>query len=155
GVGPQSVWYCPQDNLPTEPIVGSSPYSTGGGGVHLEKEFAASALASLLVGSPVEGLGDEFTPTSVGLQQERHAPVDDVVVHGRAPGGGRVLRIACRHRPRIGKSDESTVKLFADFLQMVLENSADLEAGTLRLGLAVEGPYGPATELEILTEIAR
>jgi hypothetical protein len=103
----------------------------------------------------VEGLGDEFTPTSVGLQQERNAPVDDVVVHGRAPGGERTLRIACRHKPTIGKSDDSTVKLFADFVQMVLENAAELDSGTLRLGLAVEGPYGPAAELGTLTEIAR
>jgi hypothetical protein len=103
----------------------------------------------------VDGLGDEFTPVSVGLQQERHAPVDDVVVHGQAPGGERTLRIACRHKPKIRKSDESTVKLFADFVQMVLENASELDAGTLRLGLAVEGPYGPAAEVGTLAEVAR
>jgi len=135
--------------------VGSSPYSTGGGGVRLEQEFAASVLVSLLLSSPVEGLGDAFTPVSVGLQQERHAPVDDVVVLGRAPGMERTLRMACRRKPVIGKSDESTVKLFADYVQMVLENAAELKAGTLRLGLAVAGPYGPADEVANLADVAR
>jgi hypothetical protein len=135
--------------------VGSSPYSTGGGGTRLEQEFAASALASLLLAAPVEGLGDEFTPVSVGLQQERHAPVDDVVVHGRAPGGERAIRVACRSRPTIGPSSPSTVKMFADYVAMVLENGVELDAGTLRLGLAVAGPYGPAEEVADLTEVAR
>lgn len=135
--------------------MGSSPYSTGGGGTRLEQEFAASALASLLMAAPVEGLGDEFTPVSVGLQQERHAPVDDVVVHGRAPGGERVIRVACRSRPTIGPSSLPTVKMFADYVAMVIENGAELDAGTLRLGLAVAGPYGPAKEVADLADIAR
>lgn len=135
--------------------MGSSPYSTGGGGTRLEQEFAASALAGLLLATPVEGLGDEFRAVSVGLQQERHAPVDDVVVHGRAPGGERVIRVACRRKPTIGKSKESTVKLFADYVAMVLENGAELDAGTLRLGLAVAGPYGPAEDVADLADIAR
>ena len=42
------------------PSPGSSPYATGGGGVQLEHEYAASALASLLLAQPVEGLGDEL-----------------------------------------------------------------------------------------------
>ncbi len=50
--------------------VGSSPYATGGGGVVLEHEYGAAALASLLLGQPVEGLGDEFMPTQVSMQQE-------------------------------------------------------------------------------------
>lgn len=92
---------------------------------------------------------------SVGLQQERHAPVDDVVAYGRAPGGERTLRMACRRKPTLGKSDDSTVRLFADFVAMVLENVAELDAGTLRLGLAVAGPYGPAKEVADLADVAR
>lgn len=59
---------------------GSSPYSTGGGGVILEHEFAAVALASVLLAEPVVGLGNDFTARRVGLQQERYSPVDDVFV---------------------------------------------------------------------------
>jgi hypothetical protein len=54
-----------------------------------------------------------------------------------------------------GPSDPSTVKLFADYVAMVLENGAELDAGTLRLGLAVAGPYGPAEEVAGLADIAR
>jgi hypothetical protein len=48
-------------NLPESKMPASSPYSTGGGGVILEHEYAASALASLLLAQPIEGLGDDFT----------------------------------------------------------------------------------------------
>lgn len=134
---------------------GSSPYSTAGGGVRLEQEIAAAALASLLLGQPVEGLGDEFTPSEVALQQEAQSPVDDVVLRGVSSGGERALRMACRRRPTLGKSDESTVKLFADYIQVVLDSGPAIESGSLRLGLAVAGPFGPATELADLTEVAR
>ena len=92
-----------------------SPYATGGGGVQLEHEYAASALASLLLAQPIEGLGDELTVTHVAMQQGAWSPVDDVIVQGIAPGGDRMLRVASRRHPTIGKSDSSTVKLFADF----------------------------------------
>ena len=133
----------------------SSPYATGGGGVRLEHEFAACALASLLLGQPVEGLGDDVTPTRVAMQQEAHSPVDDVLVHGASPGGERTLLIACRRRPTLGKSDESTVKLYADYVKVVLDKQPVIDSGEIRLGLAVAGPYGPAAELAVLTDAAR
>src|SRR5690349_16145656 len=98
---------------------GASPYATGGGGVQLEHEYAASALASLLLAQPIEGLGDEFTPTRVSMQQAASGPVDDVVIDGTAPGGHRTIRVACRRHPTIGRSEPSTVRLFADFLRVV------------------------------------
>lgn len=133
----------------------SSPYATGGGGVRLEHEFAAFALASLLLGQPIDGLGDDVTPTRVAMQQEVFSPVDDVVVHGASSGGERTLLIACRRRPTLGKSDESTVKLFADYLKVVLDRTTAIDSDEIRLGLAVAGPYGPAAELAVLADIAR
>ena len=88
---------------------GSSPYSTGGGGVKLEHEFVASALTSLLLGQPIEGLGNEFTVSQVALQQGVHSAVDDVAIQGTASGGERTLRVACRRHPVIGRSDPSTI----------------------------------------------
>lgn len=134
---------------------GSSPYATGGGGVLLEHEYVASMLGSLLLGQPVDGLGDEFLPTQVALQQEAFAPVDDVVIRGISPGGDRTLLVACRRRPTLGRSSEATVALFADFLHVVIDKPAALASGELRLGLAVSGLFRPATELADLTEIAR
>src|SRR5689334_20557958 len=121
-----------------------SPYATGGGGVSLEHEYVATALASLLLAHPVDGLGDEFALTQVAMQQHAWSPVDDVIIQGTAPGGERTLRVACRRRPQIGKSDASTVALFANFLRVVLQHPERLEEGRLRLGLAVSAPFGPA-----------
>jgi hypothetical protein len=134
---------------------GSSPYATGGGGVILEHEYTASALASLLLAQPIEGLGDEFTLLSVAVQQGAHSAVDDVAIEGLSPGGRRLLRVACRRRPTIGKSEESTVKLFADFLDALAADPISHTSGRARLGLAISAPFGPASELATLTEIAR
>ncbi len=133
----------------------SSSYATGGGGIILEHEYAASAFASLLLAQPIEGLGDEFTLLSVGVQQGAHSAVDDIAIEGISPGGRRTLRVACRRRPTIGKSEESTVKLFVDLLDAVATDPSSHTSGRARLGLAISAPFGPASELAILTEIAR
>ena len=112
----------------------SSPYATGGGGVVLEHAYAGSLLAYLLLGRPVAGLGDEFVPVEVGLQRGADAPVDDLVVTGRTRYEERTLRIACRRRPVYGRSDASTVGLFADYLSVVIDNAITLESGSLRAG---------------------
>jgi hypothetical protein len=77
--------------VPQSDKAGSSPYATGGGGVRLEQEYAGSVLASLLLGQPVEGLGDDFTPTQVAMQQKAQSPVDDVIIHGVSHGAARTL----------------------------------------------------------------
>ncbi len=141
--------------MPQSGKAGSSPYATGGGGVHLEQEYAGSALASLLLGQPVEGLGDDFTPTQVAMQQEAHSQRDDVIIHGISPGAERMLRVACRRRPTIGKSKDSTVRLFADFLQFVVQEGEAIAAGQMRLGLAVARASGATSELAALTDVAR
>jgi len=123
--------------------------------VRLEQEYAGSALASLLLGQPVEGLGDDFTPTQVAMQQEVQSPVDDVIIHGVSPCAERTLRVACRRRPKLGKSEDSTIKLFADFIQVVLREEEAIAAGRLRLGLAVARASGATDEIAALTEVAR
>jgi hypothetical protein len=89
------------------------------------------------------------------MQQGAWSPVDDVIVQGTAPGGDRMLRVASRRHPTIGKSDSSTVKLFADLLQVVLRSPESLATGRTRLGLAFSAPFGPASELSVLTDVAR
>jgi len=109
----------------------------------------------LLLAQPIEGLGDDFTLLNVALQQGAHSDVDDVAIEGLSPGGRRVLRVACRRRPTIGKSEESTVKLFADFLSALTSDPISYTSGQARLGLAISAPFGPASELATLTEMAR
>ncbi|MFL6415407.1 MAG: hypothetical protein ACJ74Y_07035, partial [Bryobacteraceae bacterium] len=94
-------------------------------------------MASLLLAQPIEGLGDEFTLLSVAVQQGAHSAVDDIAIEGISPGGRRTLRVACRRRPTIGKSEESTVKLFADLLDAVATDPNSHTSGRARLGLAI------------------
>lgn len=134
----------------------SSPYATGGGGTRLEHEYAATALACLLTGQPFAGLGDEFTPATVALQQEAITTVDDLVVTGiSSTGQERQFHVACRRRPTLGRSSPETVKLFADYLGVLLRHPQELDSGAMRLGLMVSGPFGPADQLDQLTQIAR
>ena len=89
------------------------------------------------------------------MQQAAHSAVDDVAIEGSSPGGQRVLRVACRRRPTIGTSQESTVKLVADFLEALSKDPNSFTSGQARLGLAISAPFGPALQLAALTEIAR
>ena len=47
------------------------------------------------------------------------------------------------------------MRLFADFLEAVASDPISLSSGRARLGLAISSPFGPASELATLTEIAR
>jgi hypothetical protein len=141
--------------MTSEAPSGSNPYATGGGGVVLEHHYAGSVLTALLLGHPVDGLGEECLPVEVGFQLGSESPVDDLGVRGEHAGGERMLHVASRRRPVLGASSEPTVKLFLDYLRVVLAEPEALAAGQLRLGLAVAGPYGPAAQLAELTEIAR
>ncbi|MDA3936745.1 MAG: hypothetical protein PF636_07790, partial [Actinomycetota bacterium] len=134
---------------------GSSPYATGGGGFLLEHCYGAVALCSLLLGEPMVGLGDEYQVTSVSMQQESRSPVDDLIVTGAAADSRATIRIACRRRPTIGSSSSDTVNLFADYVDVLLADPDAIESGEVRLGLAVSGRFGPATQLAELTEVAR
>jgi hypothetical protein len=112
-------------------------------------------LVSLLLGQPVEGLGDDFTPTQVAMQQEAESAVDDLIIHGVSPGAERTLRVACRRRLTLGKSTDATIRLFADFLQVVVHNGEAIATGQVRLGLAIARASGSTRELAALTEVAR
>src|SRR6266568_1133572 len=101
------------------------------------------------------GLGDDVTPTAVGFQQSVHSPVDDLKVVGDGPGGSRTLFVGVRRKPSIGASQKPTVKLMADYLRVVNDHGAELEAGSWRLGLAVAAPHTPTDELAKLAYFAR
>src|SRR5690349_6120206 len=96
----------------------ASPYSTGGGGTHLEEAYGASLLAALLLRHPTLGLGDEFTVREVRFQQGALCPVDDLVVVGDCPTYTRTLYIGVRRNPVIAGGNTAFVKLLVDYLQM-------------------------------------
>src|SRR4051812_29163115 len=68
----------------------SSSYATGGGGVSLEHQYAATLLAALLVGRPTTELGDAVEVTAIRLQAADVSPVDDVVLEGLGSNGSLV-----------------------------------------------------------------
>ena len=133
----------------------ASAYSTGGGGVVLEHAYGGALLAELLLGGPITGLGSDVTPMRIGFQQSAHSPVDDLMVAGEGPGGQRTLFIGVRRRPSIGASQKPFVKLMADYLRVIREHGAELEADSWRLGLAVEAPHTPTDEIKTLAHFAR
>ena len=133
----------------------ASAYSTGGGGVVLEHAYGGALLAELLLGGPVTGLGSDVTPMRIGFQQSADSPVDDLMVAGEGPGGQRTLFIGVRRRPSIGASQKPFVKLMVDYLRVIRDHGAELEADSWRLGLAVEAPHTPTDEIKTLAYFAR
>ena len=70
---------------------GSSPVSTGGGGVTFERKVAADYLAQLLLGHGAVGLGPSRVVVSVAFQRAPEFTVDDLVVGAAAGGRGRAV----------------------------------------------------------------
>lgn len=147
-IGPNSMLVNPK----------GSPYATGGGGVVLEHIFGATALASLLLGDSVLGLGDEYTTVRVVFQHRSNA-VDDLFITGRVRGHAstseRFLAVGVRHKPVIGRSDDKFVALLGDFLRDVEQHWTEIQAGSWRLGLAVAAPHTGVMELAALAQSAR
>jgi hypothetical protein len=133
----------------------ASPYATGGGGTVLEHAYGGVLLAALLLGEPVSGLGDDVTPVEIRFQQGSVSPVDDLVVVGVSPAGMRMMFVGVRRNPTVGAGSASFVKLMVDYLRMVVDHRAELDAGRWRLGLAVAGPHTAAREVAELARIAR
>jgi hypothetical protein len=123
--------------------------------VVLEHAYGGALLAELLLGGPVAGLGDDVTPSRIGFQQSAYSQVDDLMVTGDGPGGQRSLFIGVRRHPKVGVSQKPFVKLMVDYLQVISEHGEELDAGSWRLGLAVEAPHTPADEIAKLAYFAR
>lgn len=134
---------------------GASPYSTGGGGVTFERKVAVTYLARLLTGDGATELGDGRRVVSVAFQQAPDHPVDDLVVTAARDGEdvpSLVLAVGVRRAPDLVNSDESTRKLFIDFVRGAVNASAKRpEHG---FALVVAGPYEPARQLATLADLA-
>lgn len=135
---------------------GSSPYSTGGGGVRLEHTYAAYLIAGLLAGDALSELGDSLAVDWIRLQASDLSDVDDILIEGR-DGNGEVYRssIAVRRSPLLTRSDADSVPLIRDFLAIAVDQWATVSAGRWRLILAVSTNANAITQLADLAEIAR
>lgn len=140
---------------PSGSTIGSSPYSTGGGGVRLEHSYAACLVASLLAGDAIVELGDAVSADSIRLQASDMSDVDDIVIEGRdAHGNIHRSSIAVRRSPLLTKSDTASVPLFRDFLRVVIDQWILVEAGRWRLVLAVSSNANAITQLAELAALA-
>lgn len=138
------------------PPTGSSPYSTGGGGVRLEHSYAACLVAGLLVGDSLTELGDAISVDSIRLQASDISDVDDIVIEGRdARGELHRSSVAVRRNPSFARSDSASVPLIRDFLSVVCEEWPEVEAGRRRLVLAVSTNANAMTQLAELAQLAR
>jgi hypothetical protein len=133
----------------------SSPYSSGGGGVTLERRIAALYLAQLLTGGTSPELGDDRAIVAVRFQQSPRVPIDDLVIDAARDGETQPsleLAIGIRRRPNFVQSDETTKKLVVEFVRALL-NAPD-DGREHRLALAAAGRQTHAAELAELAALA-
>jgi len=96
-------------------VVGSSPYSTGGGGVTFGQLVSSVYLASMITGDR-RSEAAELSVRSVAYQAGPEHPVDDILVACGDRGSSMSLAVACRATPDFVQSDAATVKLVGSLL---------------------------------------
>ena len=134
----------------------SSPYSTGGGGVTLERRIGALYLAQLLTGDTSPELGDDGAIVSVAFQQAPRVSVDDLVVTVSRPGETEPsveLAIGIRRRPNLVRSNGDAQTLFGQYVQALVDAPDDNREH--RLALVVAGRNTHAEQLSELCAHAR
>jgi hypothetical protein len=132
----------------------SSPYSTGGGGVTLERRVAARYLGLLLTGGGADELGEGRTVTRVAFQQAPAVAVDDLVVHAAREGDAEPsleLAIGVRRAPNLVRSDEDAQKLLVEYVRALLMPPDERER---RLALVVAGEQTHAGQVAELADLA-
>lgn len=135
--------------------VGSSPYSTGGGGVRLEHSYAACLIAGLLGGDAIPELGDAIRVDSIRLQASDLSDADDIVIEGRDAHGQRHRAyIAVRRSPLLTASDDASVPLVRDFLAIMTNQWTEVSSGRGQLVLAVSTNANAVAQLAELAELA-
>lgn len=140
----------------TEASPGSSPYSTGGGGVRLEHSYAACLVAGFLAGEALSDLGDALSVDCIRLQASDVSEADDVLIEGRdAHGVVHRSSIAVRRNPALTSSDTKSVSLIRDFLTVVTTNWPEVSSGRWRLVLAVSTNANAIAHLADLADLAR
>lgn len=134
---------------------GSSPYSTGGGGVRLEHSYAACLIAGFLAGDTLQELGDGMQVDSIRLQASDLSDADDILIEGRdSLGQTHRASIAVRRNPLLTASDDASVPLVRDFLEVLTDRWTEVNSGNWRLVLAVSTNANAVVQLSELAELA-
>ncbi len=140
----------------TETPTGSSPYSTGGGGVRLEHSYAACLVAGFLADDVLPELGDAISVDSICLQASEFSEPDDIVIEGH-DAHDEIYRssVAVRRNPALTSSDTASVPLIRDFLAVVTKHWPEASSGRWRIVLAVSTNASAITQVAELAELAR
>jgi hypothetical protein len=129
---------------------GSSPYSTGGGGVSFAGSVATVYLASMLTGSR-RPEASELPVRRVAFQTGPKHPVDDLLVTCGDGESEVTLAVACRATPDFVQSDAETVRLISSLLAEV----GKFDTNTHRVAVAAAGRSTQWDQLATLSDIAR
>lgn len=129
--------------------VGSSPYSTGGGGVSFAHRVAAVYLARMLTGQRMADVA-ELPVSRISFQTGPTHPVDDLLVVATDGKSEITVAIACRATPNFVKSHEDTVKLVGSMLKEVEK----FDSATHRVAVAVGGTSNQWQQLATVCAIA-
>lgn len=134
---------------------GSSPYSTGGGGITFERKVGVWYLARLLAEYGAVELGDGRVVVGVDFQQAPDHQVDDLVIRAARADEDEpslVLAVAARRSPNLVPSDELSRKLICAFIREVA--NAPTDGPEHRCALAVAGDQAHARQLAVLADHA-
>jgi hypothetical protein len=129
---------------------GSSPYSTGGGGVSFAQRVAAQYLASMLTGSRRTEAG-ELPVRRVSFQTGPAHPVDDLLVVCTDDRTQVTLAVACRATPNFVQSDDATVKLVGSLLEEIVK----FDTQTHQVAVAAAGWVNQWEQLATVCATAR
>jgi DNA-binding transcriptional ArsR family regulator len=139
----------------TEVPAGTSPYSTGGGGVTFERKVAVHYLAHMLVGDGTVELGDGRFVVGVAFQQAPEHSVDDLVIRAARVDEQKpslVLAVGVRRSPDLVQSDAPTKKLIRAFVHEVI--NAPHDGPEHCVALVVAGVQDHAQQLGTLADLA-
>ena len=111
-------------------------------------------MAALLTGGSSHLSGERGMVTRVRFQSEHD--VDDLLVTVRDPAEvEHEVAVGIRRDPTIAAGDEKFVALLGNYLSLFIAERARFDAGALTASLVVAAPHPGATELDVLTDLAR
>lgn len=129
---------------------GSSPYSTGGGGVTFAQLVASVYLTSMLTGGRRREVSD-LRVRAVGFQNGPEHPIDDLLITCGDSTIEVTLAVACRATPDFVNSDSETVKL----VQSLLAEVERFDSDVYQVAVATAGRTAQWDDLAKVCDIAR
>ena len=114
----------------------TSPYSSGGGGIHLEARVAASCLAAILCEASIRGLPGQFATRVLSQRADFDDSLDDLIIEGvRSDGRKTRLDLQVKNKLTFTKNDAEWVDVLRRAWSTVSKD--DFDAAAQRVGVAI------------------